>query len=85
MQCAFYLTHASRKAAARIRIVCTLDFYDITICVLYNVLTFDYVCTFEAYLSSRGKTEKLFRRIFHKVIPLYVNLTGERHRMSSSA
>ena len=61
------------------RVIGTSDFDYVAFCIFDNFLTLNNIGVFQAHLSSRFESEIFFRRLFHKVIPFNIYLSGERN------
>ena len=61
------------------RIVCTLDLYDISLSILYDLLALDDISIFQTNFSVRLEAKILLRRLLHEVVSLYIDLACKRN------
>ena len=61
------------------RVIGTSDFDYVAFCIFDDLFTFYNVGVFQTHLSARFESEIFFRRLFHKVIPFDIYLSGERN------
>ncbi|PIB68842.1 hypothetical protein AOA62_04610 [Pseudomonas sp. 2995-3] len=67
MQCSLYFTSSEYCATFGFRIVRTVYFYNVSVLIFDNIITFNEVSVLQAHFISWEETEIFFRRILHKV------------------
>src|SRR5438552_3076464 len=79
MDRAFHFAARGRPARLAIKISSAAELGDAAAGVFDHLIAFDDVSVFEARFPAGPQPEKLWRRIFQKIIALYVKLPTERH------
>ncbi len=77
------LAHAAGQTAASVGIISAMDGGDIAISILVYAGAFNNVGTLEANFTAGSEAEEFLGRIFHEIITLNINLTAERHAVST--
>ncbi len=56
-----------------------MKFCNISCGIFYHFITFNDISTFQSHHLSRRQAKIFFRRVLHKIFPLYIDLFAERN------
>src|ERR1041385_5182803 len=80
----FYLPPVRGIAAARRRVIGTMNLHYVPLIVLYDARAGDEIAITQSHFASRREAEVLLRRIFPKILLLDIQHAREGHAARSS-